>query len=119
MATRGTTAKTTTKPLAPATVGFRLDAESRRVLMGRAKQLKVSPHELARHYVILMLHEAEERAMLREDTLELRRALIQLREDVATTAEALLVAAGEVSEEQAHAWVEEHFKESCSRSPSQ
>ena len=61
------------EPVAPPTVGFRLDDGSRRVLAQRADALGVSPHELARHYVVESLQEAEERAALREAILQLRQ----------------------------------------------
>lgn len=92
------------------TIGFRLDEESHRVLSERANRLGISPHELARHYVIEMLHEAEERAALHEAIATLQQGIHKIREDVATTAEALLIAAGDYEAEEAHTWAAENFK---------
>jgi hypothetical protein len=92
------------------TIGFRLDAPHRQVLEERAASLGISPHALARHYVIEMLHQAEEHVALGEALLALFEQLRKIRGDVATTAEALLIAAGEVEADQARAWVAENFK---------
>ena len=97
----------------PSTVGFRLDPESGRALAARAAALGVSPHELARSYVIEVLQEAEERAALREAVQELNGKLLRFRADFVVAIEALLVSAGKVEDSSARAWVDKHFKEPC------
>lgn len=93
-----------------AAINFRLqDEESWRVLSARAEALGVSPHQLARRYVIEVLQEAQERAALRAAVVELRQQVIGLREDIALATEALLARAGKVTDEKARAWVEENF----------
>lgn len=102
---------------APETIGFRLDPASRIELAKRADRLGVSPHILAREYVIEMLHEAEERRQLREAVTQLSEgvgtlfeAVFKSREELATVAEALLVHAGNVDPKKAHQWVEDNFR---------
>lgn len=95
--------------LSPATISFRLDDPSSRVLAERATRLGVSPHELARHYVLEILQQAEERAALREAVVALHKEITGFREDIALATEALLASAGKVTDQEAHAWVEEHF----------
>lgn len=90
-------------------IGFRLDALSRRVLVERAEQLGISPHELARHYVLELLGEAEERSALREAVTDLHLQLTQVRADLALSIQALLTSAGKVPAAEAAQWVEENF----------
>jgi hypothetical protein len=98
-------------PLAPAMVGFRLgDEESRRLLGQRAARLGVSPHDLARYYVLEMLQERQERAVLREALGELHEQFQQFRADFAFAVQGLLTSAGKVSENQARAWVNASIK---------
>src|ERR1700722_11849363 len=85
------------EPIAPATVGFRLDERCRRVLGERAARLGVSAHDLARHYLIECLEEAEERSAVRESIVQLRRELLETRKDIAISVEAILASAGSVS----------------------
>lgn len=98
-----------TEPSA-ATIGFRLDPENRACLQQRAGALGISPHELAREYVIEMLQAEKERCNLHAALLDLHQALLRLRGDVATTAEAILIAAGEVDPKEARAYIERVFK---------
>jgi hypothetical protein len=93
-----------------ATIGFRFDDESHRVLSERAVRLGMSPHELARQYVLEVLQESEERAALREALLALRSNLQQFREDMLFGVEALMVSAGKATESEARAWAERNFK---------
>ena len=95
--------------LLPANIGFRLDPASLCVLAERAKQLGVSPHKLARRYLLEILHEPEERAALREAVVALHQQVTGTREDIALATEALLASAGKVSDAEARAWVAEHF----------
>lgn len=96
-------------PSVPAVIGFRLDEESSAVLCHRAAALGVSPHDLARRYLIEVLHEPEERAALRAAVVALHQEITGTREDIALATEALLASAGKVTDQEAHAWVEEHF----------
>ncbi len=91
--------------LTPATIGFRLDPDSSRVLAERAARLGVSPHDLARHYVVELLHEREERAALRAAFEQLHQNLQQFRSDFAFAVEAVLTSAGQVPEDEARTWV--------------
>ena len=96
-------------PPSPAVIGFRLDDASREVLGERAAALGVSPHELARRYLIEVLHEPEERAALREALVVLHKEITGIREDIPLAVEALLTSAGKVTAADARAYVEEHF----------
>lgn len=100
-----------TRPRAPRIcVGFRLDEESHRVLTERAANLKVSPHELARFYVLQILQEEQERTALHDAVAGLHQQLIQQREDFLLGLEALLASAGKATAEEAHAWIHENYK---------
>lgn len=97
---------------APDTIGFRLDESSGQVLLERAQRLGLSPHELAREYVLEHLQETEERSALRQAFQELHQivqelhgAQQQFRSDFAFAIEALLASAGKVSPEEARGWV--------------
>lgn len=96
-------------PPAPGVIGFRLDEATRQVLGERAAALGVSPHELARRYLIEVLHEPEERAALREALVCLHKEIAGVREDIPLAVEALLTSAGKVTAAEARAYVEEHF----------
>ena len=99
-----------TGPAAPGSIAFRLDEHNRCVLAERAAALGVSPHELARHYVLEVLQEPEEREALRQAVAALHRGLAAVRDDVIASVEVLLSSAGKVTEEDARAWVDENFK---------
>jgi hypothetical protein len=92
--------------LTPSTISFRLDPASSRRLAERAAQLGVSPHELARHYVVELLQAPEERTALRTAFEELHQNLHQFRSDFAFAVEALLTSAGQVPKEEAQTWVQ-------------
>jgi hypothetical protein len=96
----------------PATVGFRLEPELGAVLLGRANTLGVSVHELARHYVMLVLHETQDRKELREAVLALHRELTELRTDLSVSTEALLASAGKASAAHAKDWVKQNLRSS-------
>ena len=100
---------------APATdtIGFRLEAEPRRILDERAAKLGVSPHALARHYVMEVLAEPEERAALRQAVQALSQSVARTHESLALGVEALLCSAGRVEEDKARAWVDLNFKSPC------
>jgi hypothetical protein len=89
----------------PSTIGFRLDEEHKQVLFERAQSLKMSVHDLARHYVVQMLHETDERQRLIEAVVSLREEIIEARKDIAVSAQELLVSAGNASPAQSRSWV--------------
>ncbi len=95
---------------ASVTIGFRLEEEYLCALVERAARLNVSPHELAREYVLEALSEGEERKALREAVGALHQRYDVLREDMALMAEALLISAGKVSEKEARDWVKRNFE---------
>ena len=98
------------RPEASATVGFRLDEASYRVLAERAARLGVSVHALARNYVFEMLQSTEERTVLRDALLGLQQKVERIQGDVATATEALLITAAKIKPEEAQAWVNENLK---------
>lgn len=93
----------------PTTIGFRLEPKYGQVLATRANALGVSPHELARRYLIEMLEESEERAVLRQAVQALNGNLNSFRNEFIFAVEAMLVRAGTVKNEEAATWIEEHF----------
>lgn len=101
---------------APATVGFRLDPESRQILAQRAQNLGVSSHELARQYVFEALSVSEERAELHRAIIALQEGVLakfsEFKGDLAFAVETLLVTCGEVDEEEAKEWIKKNFKQS-------
>lgn len=84
---------------------FRLEPDEAELLSERAARLGVSPHELARHYVVEALVASEELAAIGTAVNALLQEMHGLRQDLTLSVEALLASAGEVSEKQAHAWV--------------
>lgn len=94
----------------PATIGFRLDEEPLRVLVERAASLGISPHVLARQYVLEILGEAQERSALHHAIKTLIEETGQTHESLALGVEALLSSAGKVSEDSARDWVDQHLK---------
>jgi len=93
----------------PSIITFRLEAELCRPLVQRAVALGVSPHELARHYVLAVLQEPAERTALLQALGHLGEQVTGSREDIALAVEALLASAGKVTAEEARAYVLEHF----------
>jgi len=89
-----------------AAIGFRLEPEQARLLAERAGRLGVSPHELARYYVVESLLASEELAAVGNAVGALHQQVQRLKQDLALAVEALLASAGQVSEKQARAWVE-------------
>ncbi len=85
---------------------FRLEPDEAELLSERAARLGVSPHELARHYVVEALVASEELAAIGTSVNALLQGMHGLRQDLTLSVEALLASAGEVSEKQAHSWVE-------------
>jgi len=97
------------KPTARTTIGFRVDEELFAELTRRAKALGVSPHELARHYVMELLSAEEERTALRETVNAVGQHMIEIRKDIALAVEALLSSAGTLDEKQAHQWTQRNL----------
>ncbi len=95
----------TNRPSSPI-ISFRLEPDAAQLLSERAARLGVSPHELARHYVVEALVASEALAAIGAAVNALLKEFYGLRQDLALSVEALLASAGEVSEPQAHAWVE-------------
>ena len=92
-------------------VSFRVDAATHEVRAGRAAQLKLGPNDLARCYVLQVLHEAEERAALHEAVFTLHDGLLRFRNVFAPALEALLVSAGKISPPDARGWVQQLMNE--------
>jgi hypothetical protein len=93
----------------PKTIGFRLNADAHRILMDRATRLGISPHELARDYLLEALSDRENRAVARVALVDILALTRKLRGDVATAAEAMLVSCGGYTPEEARAWGEKTF----------
>lgn len=108
----------------PETIGFRLDPDSNEVLARRAESMGLSVHELARHYLLEILNQEQERAIVQQAILHLRdeiteltktvymlrEDICELREDLALAIEVLLARAGKVDKKEARHWVDTQFK---------
>jgi hypothetical protein len=94
----------------PGVIAFRLDPESEQILAERAAALGVSRNILARRYLIEVLEASEERTALREAVNAANGNLTRFYNSFIFAVEALLVSAGKVKEEEARAWIDEHFK---------
>lgn len=90
---------------------FRLDEESQQVLAQRAQHLGVSPHQMARHYVLQCLYEPEERAAVNQALRELCQETVGLRTDLANAVVGLLCSAGRVEQDEAQTWVNENLNQ--------
>lgn len=89
----------------PSTIGFRLDEAGSKLLVERAKSLGVSVHQLARHYVITMLSENEERDQLGQMVEKMYLQIAEIRKDIGISTEALLSSAGKTEKSKAKEWV--------------
>ncbi len=99
-----------TKP--PSTmIGFRLDEAAADVLTARAGRLGVSPHELARQYVVEALQLGEHLAAIDQRLEALHERAQSLQEDLVLAVEALLASAGQVTEKQAREWVKTNLSQ--------
>lgn len=108
-----------TKPSAPPPIGFRLDVDSLRLLTEKAARSNVSVHELARTYVLEMLHMSEQIDRVGFAITNVWDDLYELREDLALSVQTLLVSAGKINRAEAEAWVDNNLKPKCSQSPDQ
>lgn len=94
----------------PEMIGFRLDADSTRILMARAAERKISPGEFARACVIEMMHQAESSADLQKALIRLKDGLEMTSARHALGVEALLVSAGKVESAEALLWVNANLR---------
>jgi hypothetical protein len=101
----------------PTSIGFRLDAEEMRVLAGRAAQIGVSAHTLAKYYVKEALQEAEERAVIKEKLEQLQLEVAASRSDLASATEVILRSSDNLDNKDIADWVKRHLNLPCSRSP--
>lgn len=97
------------EPDPTSTIGFRLDASAREVLEQRAKIFGLSPHALARQYVIESLAANDERQALHRAIAALQALVSELRSELAHALQVLLVSAGKVTPEQSEKYVKENF----------
>lgn len=72
--------------------------------------LKISVHELARHYVQLALHEKEDRSDIQSGILAMHKEMREMRKDIAVATEGLLTSGGKVEDDAAREWVRENLK---------
>ena len=91
-------------------VGFKLDNEAFSVLEMRATELGTSHHLLAREYVIESLAREDHLKAFVRNLEALLHELIELRKDCALSTEALLVSAGQTTEQEARKWVSHNFR---------
>jgi hypothetical protein len=113
-----------TRATVPTIITFRLAEEDRRALSERAATLKISPHELARVFVLETLKRASEPATppsghpdLLNGIQAIYYQLLETRKDIALSVEVLLTRAGRLKDPEAHEWVSENYPASCSPSP--
>lgn len=99
-----------TKSRAPKTIGFRLDDEHRKLLLQRARKAGLSPHDMARAYVVQALHNEEHLPAIRESMLQIFNQIQHLQGGLALAAEVLLVAGGKTTDAQARKWVQDNLK---------
>ncbi len=95
---------------APPTVGFRLDEEHRRELGKRALKAGVSPHDLARLFVVAALHDREELPTLRAAILALESEIAELRRDLALSVESLLLSTEADTPENIRTWIRKNLR---------
>jgi len=81
------------------------------VLSQRATQLNVSPHQLARYYVLEKLQEREDREALSQAIVALQGQLATLHKHFRLAVQVLLHAAGRVEKEDARSWVTKNLRE--------
>lgn len=96
-------------PPTPSTIGFRLDEALATTLVERASALRVSPHDLARNYVVERLSKDEDLKSVLEAIRVTADDLQEFREDFAHAVQALLMSAGTIKKDVAKAWVEENL----------
>ncbi len=82
-------------------IGFRLDATLHKTLNTRAATADVSPHELARQYVLDRLHEGEERAETHQEIKAVTDEVAQLRDDLTVAIEGIAATFSRDAQQQA------------------
>ncbi len=87
------------------TVGFRADARLKDVLKGRADELGITVSDFVKKCVDAHLLEDSTKANAFEAFLELKKAIHNVRIDVAISTEALLQTAGCLTAKQSEEWV--------------
>lgn len=90
-------------------VNFRLDDLAQDQLLARARQFGLSHNLYARECLINLLNEPVERAELTRRVAAQEAAMMELRIDLALSVEALLIASGNYTEQEAHSWVQSQF----------
>jgi len=86
------------------TIGFRLEEEYRSALVAHAKDLDLTVSELVSRYVTAGLREDAARGSVYDALCSMKAELKESRRDLSLLAETLLVATGNVGEEEARAW---------------
>ncbi len=107
MSSKNPSTKKVCKTAAPQTIGFRLDEQTMQLLVKRANRLGLSVRDLARHYVLLVLDEPEERIALQQFLQRIHQDQLQFRADFTFAVRALLSSAGKATAKEAKAWVEQ------------
>jgi hypothetical protein len=92
------------------TITFRLPPDEFLELVQRGDRLGISRHLLGQHYVTQMLNVEYDHSNVVAVTEHLANNITELRKDVAIAVEALLLASGQYSEEDARGWVKSQFK---------
>ena len=111
---------------APTSISFRLAAAESLALDERARALKISPHELARTWVIETLNrggapaaappQADDGELLARLTIIFHH-VVETRQDIALGVEGLLTRGGRLTDADARQWVTENFPAACFPSP--
>ena len=96
--------------MAPPKLGFHINEQTRRLLGHRAALLGISPHEWARHCLLTILHEEEDRNNWETAVMTLHHEINELRTDLALATQALLVVAGRMPEAKAREWIKGNLK---------
>ena len=91
------------------TVGFKIDRETRKQLEMLAATQKTSPGDCARSLVIAALNNHDIEA-IQERLARLEANMIGLKRNLANLIEVLLVAIGDVEEDEAKAWVNRYMR---------
>lgn len=94
----------------PLNIGFRIDDQTRELLGDRIASLDVSAHEWARHCLLTILKENQDREAWEAAVTTLHHEINELRNDVALATQALLVVAGKMPSEKAREWIGRNLK---------
>ena len=93
----------------PKTVGFQLEDGYHRRLEKEGEEFKMSAGQYARQLVIDALEDAN-RERLERRMVMLETEVSELRSDLATSVEALLIVAGDYPKEKAKEWVDRNLR---------